>query len=223
MYGKTHVNFVCFDEVDERPALDLDRLSLFVVQRQHEVEEVRLAQVRRGLLLQMRPTQTAAERCEQISSKEPAQTSKSRSTIFAFAKNCLTKSEQLFNPASPPPDTIVRLSGKQNYRRVIHVLSRLSDRWELSDIFQPFSSINDFPKLGSTFAKCSSESSKCLSPHQALSDTLINSILVPAFSRKYLRLGCSAEIFEISKILSKYYSRERSERKIFRLFLLECL
>jgi len=47
-------DFVLLDEVDESGALDLDRLTLAVVERQHEVEEVALAKVARWLLLEVR-------------------------------------------------------------------------------------------------------------------------------------------------------------------------
>ena len=52
MHIKTHLIF--FDEVDEGGAFDLDGLSLLVVQRQHEMEEVALTQVVRRLLLEVR-------------------------------------------------------------------------------------------------------------------------------------------------------------------------
>ena len=48
-----HSYLVFLDEVDEGSSLDFHRLSLFVVQRQHEVEEVGLAQVRRRLFLEV--------------------------------------------------------------------------------------------------------------------------------------------------------------------------
>jgi len=48
---------VFFDEVDEGGPLDLDRLSVTVVHRQHEVKEVAFAQVARRLFLEVRSTQ----------------------------------------------------------------------------------------------------------------------------------------------------------------------
>lgn len=52
----THLLFL--DEVDEVGPLDLHRLTLPVVQSQHEVEEIGFAQVRGRLLLKMSPGQT---------------------------------------------------------------------------------------------------------------------------------------------------------------------
>jgi len=49
-------DFVFFDEVDEGGSFDLDRLTLAVVQCQHEVEEVALTKVARRLLLKVRPS-----------------------------------------------------------------------------------------------------------------------------------------------------------------------
>ena len=51
-------DLVFLDEVDERGALHLDGLTLAVVQRQHEVEEVAFAQVAGRLLLKVRTTHT---------------------------------------------------------------------------------------------------------------------------------------------------------------------
>ncbi len=50
-------NLVFLHEVDVGRALDLDRLAVLVVQRQHEVEEVGLAQVARRLLFKVRTAQ----------------------------------------------------------------------------------------------------------------------------------------------------------------------
>lgn len=49
-----------FDEIDECRPFDLDWLSSVVVQRQHEMKEVRLPQVTRRLLLKMCPAQRYA-------------------------------------------------------------------------------------------------------------------------------------------------------------------
>ena len=53
---RTHLLFL--DEVHEVGPLDLHRLTLPVVQGQHEVEEVGFAQVRGRLLLKVSPGQT---------------------------------------------------------------------------------------------------------------------------------------------------------------------
>ena len=52
---------VLLDEGDERGPLHLDRLPRAVVQRDHEVEEVGLAQVRRRLLLEVRATDAGGD------------------------------------------------------------------------------------------------------------------------------------------------------------------
>ena len=54
----THVLFL--DEADECRPLNFNRLTSFVVKGDDEVEEVRLAKIRRGLLLEVRPAQTRA-------------------------------------------------------------------------------------------------------------------------------------------------------------------
>jgi len=48
---------VFFDEVNERCPLNLDRLTMSVIQREHKVEKVALAKVARRLLLEVRSTQ----------------------------------------------------------------------------------------------------------------------------------------------------------------------
>lgn len=66
----THLLFL--DEIHEVGPLDLHRLTLPVVQSQHEVEKVGLAQVRGRLLLKVSPgqthstadTQAGASRCQ---------------------------------------------------------------------------------------------------------------------------------------------------------------
>ena len=53
-------NLVLLDEVDESGPLNLDRLTLLVVERQNKVEEVALPQVVRRLLLQVCAAQARA-------------------------------------------------------------------------------------------------------------------------------------------------------------------
>lgn len=53
---RAHLLFL--DEIHEVGPLDFHRLTLSVVQSQHEVEEVGLAQVRGRLLLKVSPSQT---------------------------------------------------------------------------------------------------------------------------------------------------------------------
>jgi len=53
-------DLVFLDEIDESCSLDLDRLTLAVVERQDEVKEVALAKVARWLLLEVRPSQSEA-------------------------------------------------------------------------------------------------------------------------------------------------------------------
>ena len=58
MFGVFCPHLLLLDEVHEVGPLDLHRLTLPVVQRQDEVEEVGLAQVGGRLLLEVRPGQT---------------------------------------------------------------------------------------------------------------------------------------------------------------------
>lgn len=57
--GQTHP--VLFDEVNESCPFDFDGLALSVVEGEDEVEEITFAEVARGLLLVMRPSQTNTE------------------------------------------------------------------------------------------------------------------------------------------------------------------
>ena len=63
-------NFVFLDEVDERRSLDLDRLTLPVVQRQHEVKEVALAKVARRLFLEVCPPHAETKHTQFIRSSD---------------------------------------------------------------------------------------------------------------------------------------------------------
>jgi len=56
-----YTDFVFLDEVDKRSSLNLDRLSLAVIQRQDKVKEIALAKVARRLLLKVRSPHSETE------------------------------------------------------------------------------------------------------------------------------------------------------------------
>jgi len=58
---------VFFDEVDEGGSLDLNWLTVTVIQRQYEVEKVALAKVARRLLLKVCSTQPIHSSCPSMS------------------------------------------------------------------------------------------------------------------------------------------------------------